>query len=191
MAFKAEKKFLADSEAYLIMDVLNEARQRALTQHNTMRVEISKTKNVVRLINENAGDNATDDQIVKTLTLEHPNYVKFDVAPTNIANSPTDSAPVPALVFKTSTHPLSVSEQVATLRFLQNGSVFDGGSNAIAANASMKGATIFIWMPNYSESNQPLDTGNVIRSITVLGSNGSTKYWRCPVKDNQCTEWGM
>lgn len=189
MAFKGEKKFLADSEAYLILDILSEARQRALTQHETVRVEINKTRNVIRLIAENSAGVATDDQELRVLRLEHPDYVVFDRAPTNIEESPVDASPVPAITFKTSVHPTSLSDQVVTLRFLRNGNVVDAGSNAVGNNAAITGATIFVWMPDYSESGAPLQTGNVIRAITVLGSTGSTKYWRCAVIEGQCTDW--
>lgn len=191
LSFRAEKKFLADTEAYLIMDTINEARQRALTQHEIMRVEINKTKNTISLINENTAGTASDDRVIRTLALESTNYVVYASAPTNAPNTPTEPSPVPALVFKTSTHPLSLSDQVATLRFLQNGNVVDGGSNATGSNSVITGATIFVWMPNYSESNQPLTTGNVIRAITVLGTTGSTKYWKCPGGSSQCTTWSQ
>ena len=189
MAFKGEKKFLADSQAYIILDVFNEARQRALTQHETMRVEINKTTNTIRLISENAAGDAADDQIVKTLTLQHPNYVVIEQAPTNIEESPTESSPVPAISFTTSVHPLSTSNQVATLRFLRNGKVVNAGSNATGTNSTTTGATIFVWMPDYSNSGTPLQTGSVIRAITVLGATGSTRYWRCEVENSQCTDW--
>lgn len=189
MAFKGEKKFLADSQAYLILDVLNEARQRALTQHETMRVEINKTTNTIRLISENAAGDATDDQIIKTLVLQNPNYVVTEQAPTNIEESPSDSSPVPAITFSNSVHPLSNSNQVATLRFLRTGKVVNAGSNAIGTNATTTGATIFSWMPDYSDSGTPLQTGSVIRAITIVGTTGSAKYWRCEVKDGECTDW--
>lgn len=189
IAFRGDKKFLADSEAYLIMDVLSEARQRALTQHETMRVEIDSTTNKIRLITENTPGDATDDREIRSYQLEHPNYVTFTQAPTNIANVPTDVAPIPAIVFETSLHPLSTGNQVATLRFLQNGNVVDAGSNAIGNNAVMTGATIFVWMPDYSSSGAPLTSGTVIRAVSILGSTGSTKYWRCTVEGGQCAAW--
>jgi prepilin-type N-terminal cleavage/methylation domain-containing protein len=191
MSFKGEKKYLADHEALIVLDLLNEAKQRALTQHETMRVEINKTKNTITLITENTAGNASDDQIIKSLPLQHQNYVTFEKAPTNVSNSPVDSAPVPALTFAASTHPLSLSDQVATLRFNQTGTVFNAGSNSVGANATSTGATIYFWMPNYSSSGQVLGTGNVIRAITLLGSTGTTKYWKCPVPNNtgQCANW--
>jgi prepilin-type N-terminal cleavage/methylation domain-containing protein len=190
MAFKGEKKYLADREALVVMDLLNEAKQRALTQHETMRVEINKTNNTISLITENTAGNANDDQVIKTLPLQHSNYVTFDKAPTNIANTPVDSAPTPIAVFATSNHPLSLSQQVATFRFTQTGTVLNAGSNSVGANAAVTGATIHFWMPEYSESGEALDSGNVIRAITLLGSTGTTKYWKCEVAAGQCTVWG-
>ena len=189
MSFKSKELYLAEREALLVMDILNEAKQRALTQHETMRVEINKTRNVVRLINENAAGNASDDQVIKSLTLEHSNYVTFDRAPTNIASSPVDLAPVPAITFSPSVHPLSLSDQVTTLRFTQTGNVLNGGSSSTGANATLTGATVYFWMPNLSDSGQAQTTGSIIRALTVLGSSGTTKYWRCQVVENQCTAW--
>lgn len=189
MAFKGEQKFLADTQAYLILDILNEAKQRALTQHETMRVEINKTTNSIRLIAENDPGVATDDQIIKTIMLESQNYVVTERAPTNIEESPTDSSPVPAITFNTSVHPLSTSNQVATLRFLRNGKVVNAGSNAVGTNATTTGATIFVWMPEYSSSGTPLQSGSIIRAITLVGTTGTARYWRCEVDEGQCTNW--
>jgi Tfp pilus assembly protein FimT len=189
MSFKSEKKFAADDEAYLIVDILQEARQRAITQHETLRVEINKTRNAVRLINENNAGDAGDDVEIKTLALEDAKYVVVDTSPQNISTYPTESSPVPKIVFKTSVHPSSLNDSVATLRFLKNGNVVDAGSNAIGDNAVITGATIYLWMPNYSAANLPLNTGNVIRAITVLGNAGSSKYWKCPVVNSQCSNW--
>ncbi len=189
MAFQGDKKFLADSEAYLVLDMLNEARQRALTQLETIRVEINKTKNTIRIVTENSAGNADDDQEIRKIFLEHPNYVVFDRAPANMDAAPVDSSPVPTITFRTSIHPTSLNDQVETLRFLRNGNVVDAGSNAIGNNSSLAGATIYFWMPQYSDSGAPLETGEVLRAITVLSSTGSTKYWKCPLIEGQCQAW--
>ena len=50
----AQKKlYKADEQALLLADMLQEARQRALTQRGTMRVEINLTNNTVKLYDEN------------------------------------------------------------------------------------------------------------------------------------------
>ena len=189
LSFKAERLFLADSQAYLILDVLKEAKQRAITQHETIRVEFNRNKNTVRLITENAAGDASDDQVIRTVTLENPNNVNISINPSNIAGSPVDASPVPLIDFKPSVYPTSASEQVATMRFIRNGNVLDAGTNAIGTNATMTGVTIPVWMPNYSDSGAPLASGSVIRAITVSGSTGNARFWRCPVIDNECTQW--
>lgn len=189
MSFRSKELYLAEREALMVVDLLNEAKQRALTQHETMRIEINKTQNKAILINENAAGNAADDQVIRTIPLQHPNHVAFEVAPTNIANSPIEPSPVPAITFSPSFHPLSLSQEVATLRFTQTGTVLNGGSNSIGANAVMTGATIYFWMPNYSDTGAAQPTGNIVRAVTVLGSTGTTKFWKCPMVENQCTAW--
>lgn len=189
MAFRVNELHFVDRQAHLVSDMLNEARQRALTQHETMRVEFNKTRNTVSLITENAAGNAADDAVIKTLPLEHPHNVNYEIAPSNMTDAPVDTAPAPAITFSTSTHPLSLSDQVAVLRFTQTGTVLNAGSNAIGANAAVRGATIYFWMPERSGTNTVLPSGIVLRAITVLGSTGAQKYWRCSVAEGQCTDW--
>lgn len=191
MSFKGEKKYLADTEAYLIIDLLHEARQYSLTEHQTMRVEFNKTRNTVRLFKENDPGDAADDQEIKYLKLEDPAYVVVGAAPQNVSNYPTESSPVPNLSFKTSVYRQSAGDVVATLRFLENGKVVDAGSNAVGSNAAITGATIYVWMPDSSSSGTTLNTGSVIRALTVLGSTGGVRYLKCPVTENQCTNWSQ
>ena len=188
LSFKGEKKYLADSEAYKILDLLNEARQRSLTQHETMRIEFNQTRNIAQLITENAPGNAADDQVIKTLSLEEVSYVVVGVTPKNVDTAPSEMSPTPVLNFKISNHPLSLNDTVATLRFVTNGTVLDAGSNNIGKNASLTGATIYIWTPDYSNNN-PLDTGNIIRAITVQGTSGLSRYLKCPLVNSRCSNW--
>lgn len=189
ISFKGEKKYLADDQAYKILDILNEARQRALTQHETMRVEFNKTKNIVQLISENAPGDAADDQVIKSLSLADTAYVIVGVTPTNVNTAPSEMSPTPVLNFKQSKHPLSLADSVATLRFVTNGTVLDAGSNKIGANAAITGATIYIWSPNYSKNNTPLNTGNIIRAIMVQGTSGLSRYTKCALVNNRCGNW--
>lgn len=189
LSFKAEKKYSADIQAYQIYDVLQEARQRSLTQRETMRVEINRTRNVIRLISENEPGDASDDQEIKSVKLEDASNLVVAAAPQNITSSPVEMSPTPVLSFRTSVHPLSLSETVATLRFVKTGRVLDAGSNSIGDNSSMTGATIYIWSPDYSASDQPLPTGSIIRAITVEGTSGMCRYWKCPIVNGTCEKW--
>lgn len=189
MSFKSEKKYLADTQAFQINDILHEARQRALSQRETMRVEINKTRNTVRLISENEPGDAADDQEIRSIKLEAPAVLVVDAPPQNVSGSPSEMSPTPAIIFKASTHPLSIGDTVATLRFTTTGKVLDAGSNSIGTNSAMTGATIYIWSPEYSDAGQPLASGNVIRAITVQGTSGITGYWKCPVANSNCKKW--
>ena len=189
MSFKGEKKYLADSQSYQIIDLIQEARQRSLTQRETMRVEINQTRNIIRLISENEPGNADDDKEVRSVKLQDSKYVVIGTKPQNVANPPSDLSINPLLSFKKSVHPLSKSDTVATLRFVRTGKVLDAGSNAIGDNSTVTGATIYVWMPDYSSNNQPLATGSIIRAITVQGVSGMSRYFKCPVNNGKCENW--
>ena len=189
ISLRGEKKYLADDQAYKILDILNEARQRALTQHETMRVEFNKTQNIVQLISENAPGDAADDQVIKSLSLADAKDVVVGDTPANVDTAPSEMSPTPVLNFKQSKHPLSLTNSVATLRFVTNGTVLDAGSNSIGKNAALTGATIYVWSPNYSNNNTPLNTGNIIRALTVQGTSGLSRYTKCALVNNRCGNW--
>jgi prepilin-type N-terminal cleavage/methylation domain-containing protein len=189
LSFRGEKKYLADTKAYDIIDVLHEARQRSLTQHSTMRVEFNQTRNSVRLISEGEPGNAADDKEIKNLKLPDVKNVVVGTLPKNVSKYPEEMSPVPILVYKKSVYPLSQSDTVATLRFLRTGKVLNAGSNAIGDNSAMTGATIYVWMPDMSNTGQVLATGSVIRAITVQGASGLSRYVKCPVVAGKCENW--
>ena len=189
LSFRAEKKYLADTQAYQIMDILHEARHRALTQHETMRVEINQTRNTIRLISENEPGTAGDDEEIRSIKLEDPSYVRVGAIPENANKLQSEMSPTPELSFKKSVYPSSDLDKVATLRFVRTGKVLDAGSNAAGDNSVMTGVTIYIWMPNYSNSGTPLPSGSIIRAITVQGTSGISKYWKCPVIGTVCQNW--
>lgn len=189
LSFKAEKKYLADTQASQIIDVLHEARQRSLTQQETMRVEINQTRKTVRLIAEGEPGSASDDKELKSVPLQDTKYVVVGAMPTNVSKTPEEMSPTPALKFKKSVYPLSNGDSVATLRFVRTGKVLDAGSNAIGDNSTLTGATIYVWMPDYSSAGQPLTSGVIIRAITVQGTSGASKYLKCTLTGNKCLNW--
>ncbi len=190
IAFGSKDLFYADHQAYLLMDAFKEARQRALTQQETIRVELSKEKREIRIINENEPGNAADDVVIKRIPLAEEKYLlTFDSPPANMDNAPQEPTPVPTASFKSSLHPHSLGEKVATLRFLKNGNVVNEGSNEVGDNSVVTGATFYFWKPRVADDKTITNKGVVIRAITVLGSSGNSSYWKCGVKNNQCSEW--
>ena len=162
-----------DEQALKIIDMLQEARQRSLTQREAMRVEIDLTDNIVRLIDENGPNSAEDDTEIRAAVLLSPAEVKIDRRPPDITTDPAESLPVPIAQFKASLHPLSGGNNVCTFRFLRNGTVVNDGTDSVGTNATTTGATIFVWSPKKDEPNE----SNIARAITVVGASGSVRYW--------------
>lgn len=165
--------FKPDNQALQIADMLQEARQRSLTQRKTMRVEIDLTDSVARLIDEKEINTSADDKVLRELPLYFPNEVRTDASPSDISYNPPEPLPVPSAQYKISTYPLSNLHQVCTIRFQSNGTVVDAGDNDIGSNAVPKGVTIHIWSPKEVDSNE----SSIARALTVLGSTGSVRLW--------------
>ncbi len=188
LSVSTARLFKADAQASALTDILQEARQGALSRRRTMRVEINATDKVIRLLNEASAGNASDDVVVKTINFLGKG-VFIGTKPTNLSGSPSEASPTPDITFSTSVHPLSSGDSVATLRFLRNGRVTDAGTDAIGTGSIPTGATIFIWSKHTSDTSANPTIGQVFRSITVLGSSGLIRMWKCPNVDGQCSTW--
>lgn len=162
-----------DEQALKIADVLQEARQRSLTQRETMRVEIDLTDNVVRLIDENTATTVDDDKEIRSIQLLLPSEVKIDQRPGQIADNPPEAFPVPTALFKQSIYPRSLTHDVCTMRFTRTGTVLDQGTNEKGENAQSTGITLHIWSPDKANVNN----SSIARALTVIASTGSIRLW--------------
>ena len=172
--FSATKKlYKAEEQALQIVDLIQEARQRALTQRETMRVELDLSTNAARLIDENTAATSSDDKVIRIVPFYETSEVKINTKPNNVSGTPPELAPVPAAVFKPSTYIFSPAHNVCTLRFLLNGTVADAGTNDVGANAVSVGTTLFVWKPKQNNAND----AEVSRAITIVGSSGSVRMW--------------
>lgn len=185
---RTPKLYNAETQALTLIDMLQEARQRSLSQRRTMRIEIDSTRKLIRLINENTPGNASDDTLIKAIPFID-NGVYIGRTPTNMTGTITELAPVPVSSFSTSQHPLSINNQVITLRFLKNGTVTNAGSDAIGTGSVPTGATIYVWSKRDGDTNANTTTANIFRAVTVLGSSGSAKLWKCATTSSQCSTW--
>lgn len=180
-----QKLYKPDDQSLIIIDFLQEARQRSLTQRETLRVEIDTTDNVIRLIDENASDTETDDNVLKENFLYFPNDVRMDRRPLEIENNPPEPLPVSNAAFSPSVYPPSGTNTVCTFRFQSNGTVVDAGNNATGNNASVAGATLHIWQPDVTNNNQ----STIARAITIIGSTGSIRLWEYDRASTQANKW--
>ncbi len=193
------RKYNAENQALTLIDFMREAQQRALSQKKTMRVVINSSDRVINLINENEPADANNDGINDAPTAANDTIIKsarfadnnmfIGVVPTNMTTSPVELAPVAPIVFANSIHPLSLGDVVATMRFRSNGTVLNTGNDAIGTGATPTGATLYVWTRRDSDTSPTPTEADILRSVTVLGSSGSTKLWKCGVINNQCATW--
>ncbi len=169
-----QKVYRPDEQASYAIDIMQEARQRALTQKATMRVEFDLTDRVVRLINEKDSLATTDDVVVRSINLRPDTEVRIDKRPDNISISPTETSPVDTITFMPlSVYPMSLNHRVATIRFRKDGTVTDAGTTPNASNSTVKGVTIFLWQPGKIVP----DNSDIARAITVIGATGAMRLW--------------
>jgi prepilin-type N-terminal cleavage/methylation domain-containing protein len=180
-----ERLLRPDEQALKIIDVFQEARQRSLTQRETMRVEIDLTDNLVRLIDENLPNTADDDRLVKSVVLIPQAEVKLNSRPPDISTNPTEIMPIPIAQFRPSVYPASVAHNVCTFRFQRNGTVVNEGTDAIGSNATTTGLTLFIWSPKPHNSSQ----SEIARAITVIGATGSVRFWEYNRNLTDANKW--
>lgn len=180
-----QKLYKADDQALFITDVLQEARQRSLTQRETLRVEIDLTANIMRLIDENNPTQSADDILIRQIELLPPDQVKISERPLEIENNPPEPYETPSASFRQSIYPMSLNNQVCTLRFQSNGTVVDAGTNPIGNNASQIGMTLHIWLP---DENSPTQS-RVARALTVIGSTGTVRLWEYDRNSTEVNKW--
>jgi prepilin-type N-terminal cleavage/methylation domain-containing protein len=182
-SFSSARKYNADDQAQILVDILNEARQGALNQRRTFRVEINRTINEITLIKENEPGDVTDDAIVKSIPFK--SFVKIGEVPSNIAAHPTATSPIPVLNYVTSNYPLSNGHEKITLRFARNGLVLDPGNDNIGTGSLMRGATIYIF-----SNKEGTNTPQIIRAVTVLQTTGDTAILKCSFDaGGRCGNW--
>ena len=182
-SFSSPRKYGADDQAMLMLDMFDEARQNALNQRRTFRVEINKTKNQITLINEGGSGSASDDKIVKAIPFK--NFVQVAGIPGNLSESPTATSPIPVLSAERSTYPLSQGEEKITLRFAKSGLVLDTGTDNVGTGAVPRGATIYVF-----SNKEGTAAPEIIRALTVLQTSGDASILKCTFNGaGKCGNW--
>jgi prepilin-type N-terminal cleavage/methylation domain-containing protein len=179
------KLYNTDQEALQVIDLIQEARQRALTQREILRVEVDLTSNSGRLINENDPSTTSDDRVMRQVTFYPTANVRLDMRPNNVTTAPPEILPAPTAVFAGSLHPLSAGHNVAVFRFLADGTVRNAGTNALGAGSVPTGSTLYIWKPKPSNNNE----ADLTKAITILGATGSVRMWDLATAPDGSTFW--
>lgn len=172
-AYPHQRLYKPDDESLKVTDVLQEARQRSLTQRETMRVEVSRTRGIVRLIEENSPGTADDDVLLKGVSLSPESEVVISSRPANVTYNPPEPLTPADAVFQNSVYTRSIGEQVCTLRFMPNGTVTNAGNNAIGTGSTPTGVTLLMWSPLQADPTR----SEIARAVTVIGTTGVIRMW--------------
>lgn len=180
-----QKLYKPDDQSLKIVDLLQEARQRAFTQRETIRFEINSTLKIARIIDENTPTTADDDKEIKRITLFDTTEVNFTGRANNIAYNPPETLSIPNCIFTPSIYPSSTTQNVCTIRFQSNGTVLNAGNDAIGTGAVPTGVTLHIWSPKADPANE----ADIARAITIIGSSGSLRLWEYDKNATEANKW--
>ena len=171
--FSYKQKYQSEDQTLKIIDIMQEAKQMALTRRRTFRFEIDLTDNNMLVIDENAAG-AADDAVIKAIPLIAPEQVRVDTKPTVVAkpNPPTLNDAVFAVdsIGHLAGGMTVNGHNVWAARFRGDGSVVNAGNNPISAN-------LYLWPPTSPGSPDARVLGEV-RAITLFGGSGALRYWR-------------
>ena len=176
-----------DDQALQIIDLLQEARQRSLTQRETIRVEIDLVDNMIRLIDENEPEpkGAADDEPIRQLALLPTGDVQIERRALDIPDNPPETLPAPSANFLPSVYPPSAPNRVCTIRFQSNGRVVSAGNSPADGSAPPTGVTLHVWSPKKNNPNE----SDVVRAITIIGTTGSIKMWEYERNSTAANKW--
>lgn len=175
----SQRLYKPDDQALKIADILQEARQRALTQTSPMRVEIDLDDNVVRLIDERlivlpaTLPNSADDILIRQMPLLPPAEVFVEERANNVTSNPPEPGIFTNATFTISNHPLSIPNNVCTLRFLGNGTVTNAGTGGVGNGAVPTSVILHVWSPSKADPEE----SEIARALTVSGASGLVRLW--------------
>lgn len=186
IGLSSDKLYAADDQALVITDFFQEARQKALTQRKTLRVELNDTKRKIRLIDENNTNNDDDDRIIRESGFDPATSV--GTKPANIdpvySVLPQSGSPMPEIQYKQTTYALSKNDRVKTFRFTKTGAVVDGGTDNLGTGEVVSGASIYVY------KGAPGSASNVIRVVTLNGVTAAAQIFKCGIDDKGiCSSW--
>ncbi len=139
-----------------ITNFLRDAYQRAISQRQTMKVQIDKSTMLIKIIDENKLP-VGDEVEVRRAQLNPEISVSQPTVGGSALNPPASPYNYPVAAY---------SSNLWVARFRSDGSVVDGSGNSLSA-------TIFV-SPVSMKTNET----NLIRAVTLFGPSGSIRFWR-------------
>jgi hypothetical protein len=150
------RAYRTEDAAGQLTNFLRDAYQRALTQRQTMKVQIDSSSMLIKIIDENTLP-VGDEVEVRRAQLSTEISVSQPTVGGSLLNAPAAPYNYPVAVY---------SSNLWVARFKSDGSVVDAAGNTLSA-------TVFFSLVNMKTS----DT-NLIRAVTLFGPSGSIRFWR-------------
>lgn len=186
LSYASLNKYAADDQSLKILDVLQEARQRAINQKSVMRVEFNNTTSQIRLIDEKVGGVTADDAVIRTLPFNTQKVI-VGTHPTNVSltNLPQPDVTYGEIAFTNSNYVGSQNQNVFTLCFVKDGRVVQTVGNTCAAANSLRGATVYVYAPTTAGGKS-----EIVRALTISGTTGASSLYKCKMDaDKNCQSW--
>lgn len=168
----AKRTYLVDDTGALIIDVLRYANQRALSERQVMRIELTPSTNTVQgkieVIDQNKiAAGTSDDEVVRTVLLPLNGQTTVNTTPNRFK--------LPPVPFNFLDAPFSGGKM--TIRFNPDGS-------AVNATDTPQSLSLYYFTPD-AAGNPDKD---FTRAITLFGPTSSVKTWRYDVPTDEFAE---
>lgn len=164
--------YRSEEQALKVIDLIRETSQMALNKRRTFRMEVDATTSTAMIIDENTS--GEPDVLVKTIPLDDPSVLRFDVEPASIGRPNPPNYPVAIFADDEIGHMDGstnvIGNKVWAAHFKSDGTVVNEGDVPISI-------TLFIFPAAGASSDVPTDTKQV-RAITIYGGSGAVRYWK-------------
>ena len=157
----SRRAYAVDDAVGQVMNVFREAKQRALSQRQVMRVRINHSDRSIQLIDENTiGEGVDDDEIVRDERLVAADKISY-AAPEGV-HPPASPFDFTAVVYD--------EDGIWETRFTSEGRIVDAASSPMSS-------TLFVYQVTSATDPAPLASGS-IAAVTIFGPSASMRYWR-------------
>lgn len=171
--YNYKRLYKSEDQSLVIMDLMREASQLALTRRRLIRFEIDRTANQILIIDGNEPGPA-DDREIKAIPMEPAGEIRMDQIPIGVTRPNPPNYNDVAFVADTIGHlrgnTTIVGNTVWQIGFLLDGSVVNMANIPVSA-------TLYVWAPITPGSPNPRNTREV-RAITMFGGSGAVRYWK-------------
>jgi prepilin-type N-terminal cleavage/methylation domain-containing protein len=171
--YNYRRVYRSEEQSMMIMDLMKETSQNALTRRRTYRFEIDLTAGKYLIIDEK-GAGAADDTAIKEIPMVSADDIRVDQAPSGVYKpSPpnyNDAVFATDVTGHKSGGASVINHKVWAARFQSSGTVVSSEGTPISA-------TLFIWSP-LSPENSQARTKEEVRAVTIFGGSGAVRYWK-------------